>query len=57
MQSSQKIAEIATEKKQFIASNDAHLTSFDKAVLNLQNYLANIKQNRHLRQILVRCLN
>lgn len=46
MRSSQKIVEIATEKNQFIASNDEHLTSFDKAMLNLQNYLEEIKHNK-----------
>lgn len=46
MQSSQKIAEIAIEKKQSLEANDTYLRPFDKAVIQLQNYLEEIKQNK-----------
>lgn len=46
MQSSQKIAEIAIEKNQSLEANDAYLRPFDKAVVQLQNYLEEIKQNK-----------
>jgi hypothetical protein len=46
MQSSQKIAEIAIKKNQSLEANDAYIRPFDRSVMELQNYLEEIKQNK-----------